>query len=65
MDAYLKQTATMDISPCIKKKKKRNVTVKPDESVSMIHLGLCKLAVRHTHRTFSDAHPHTTDLCPA
>lgn len=55
----------MDISPCdFKKKEEEDMTVKP-ESVSMIHLGLCKLEVRHTHRTFSDAHPHTTDLCPA
>lgn len=57
----------MEISPCDLKKKEEeeDTTVKLDESVSLIHLGLCKLEVRHTHRTFSDAHPHTTDLCPA
>ena len=35
----------MEISPCDSKKKKEeeDMTVKLDESVSLIHLGLCKL----------------------
>lgn len=38
-------------------KKKRGMWLKFDESINLIHLGLCKIGVRHTHRTFW--HPPT------